>query len=151
MVGQARFTAFTLINRRAARREAFLSRLSHRFTSVSKAQLRQSDMVSVLLDSDSVDKPIGQEQQVAEVLCNEPEAKALIKSKPRQDIPLVEKHLCPGSTVGFCGPQDEGEILSGHRPLLPQQPCLHYKVPDGNVRDGAGSCPPAQLDGVGRP
>ena len=33
---------------------------------------------------------------------------------------------------------------------LPQPPCHHYKVLNGNGSDGAGSCPLAQLYGVGR-
>ena len=62
MVGQARFTAFALANTRAVRKEAFLT---HHFTSVLKAQLCRSDMDSdLLLDSNSMDKSIGQEQQV---------------------------------------------------------------------------------------
>ena len=49
-LSQARFTTFTLVNMRPVRREAHFSLLPHRFTSVSKAQLHQSDMDSVLLN-----------------------------------------------------------------------------------------------------
>ena len=49
MMSQARFTAFALANMRAVRREAYLPHLPHHLTSVSKAQLYQSNMDSDLI------------------------------------------------------------------------------------------------------
>ena len=129
---------------RATRRESYLSHLPHRFTSVSKAQLHQSDVDSdLLLDSDNVDNAIFQEQQVASVSLTEAAGKALIKLKHKQGTPLVEKHPHPGSTVSFCGPRGDEGISSSHRPLLPQPLCPHYKVLNRNSPDGGGSCLPA--------
>ena len=98
MVDQAWVTAFVIANTRAARRESYLSHLPHRFTSASKAQLRRLDMDSDLLfDVDSVDKAIGQAQQVASVSFTEAAARALDKRKPKQGMSHVEKHPQPST------------------------------------------------------
>ena len=68
IVDQARVTAFAVTNTRAGRRESYLSHLPHHFTSASKAQLHRSDMDSDLLfNVDSIDKAVGQAQQVSSV------------------------------------------------------------------------------------
>ena len=78
------------------RRESCLSYLPHHFTSALKAQLHRSDVDSDLLfDVDSIDKAIGQALQVVSVSFIEAAAKALIKQKPKQETPLVEKHPRP--------------------------------------------------------
>ena len=56
----------------------------------------------LLFDSDSMDKAIGQVQQVALVTLTEAVAKALIKQKPKRGTPLVEKHLRPSNSVDPC-------------------------------------------------
>ena len=59
MMDQSRLTAVTLANARAARREVYITHLPHRFSAVSRAQLRRSPVDSELLfDTASVDKAI---------------------------------------------------------------------------------------------
>ena len=121
MMDQSRLTAVTLANTRAARREAYLSHLPHRFNAVSRAQLRRSPVDSELLfDAASVDKAIDLAQKAASVSFTEAAAKALSKPKPKPGTPIVEKHPRPSTYVDSRprpGPsQQRGSTSSGRSP-----------------------------------
>ena len=121
MMDQSRLTAVTLANTRAARREAYLSHLPHRFNAVSRAQLRRSPVDSELLfDAASVDKAIDLAQKAASVSFTEAAAKALSKPKPKPGTPMVEKHPRPSTSVDSRprpGPsQQRGSTSSGRSP-----------------------------------